>query len=127
MLAEFFDGRRSRRVVRLVVRLEGEVMEINASEARANLYKLIEQVDREQEILTVTTRDGKRVHLVPDDELSAMQETLHLLSSRRGARRLLDSLDSLERGEGPTMTWEEFNDFADRAVAVAEVRDPKSA
>ncbi|GAB3266996.1 type II toxin-antitoxin system Phd/YefM family antitoxin [Kineosporia babensis] len=102
-------------------------MEINASEARANLYKLIEQVDREQEIVTVTTRDGKRVHLVPDDELSAMQETLHLLASRRGARRLLDSLDNLERGESVAMTLEEFNEFADRAVAVAEVRNPKSA
>lgn len=99
-------------------------MEIETSEARASLYKLIEQADREQEIVTVTTRDGKRVHLVPDDELSAMQETLHLSANRRNARRLLDSLDSLERGEGVTMTLEEFNEFADRAEAVAEARNP---
>ena len=38
--------------------------------------------------------------LLPAAKLSAMQETLHLLSSRANTRALFDAMDRAERGEG---------------------------
>ncbi len=42
--------------------------------------------------------------LLPAAELSAMQETLYLLSSRANARALFDAVDRAERGEGTTFS-----------------------
>jgi prevent-host-death family protein len=51
----------------------------NASEARANLYKLIDQANESHEPVTIS---GKRnnVVLVAEDDWKAIQETLFLVS-----------------------------------------------
>jgi prevent-host-death family protein len=52
---------------------------LNASEARANLYRLIDQTNESHEPITIA---GKRYSavLVSGDDWRAIQETLHLLS-----------------------------------------------
>ena len=52
---------------------------IAATPARANLYRLIDQVNEESEPLTITGLRGNAV-LVGEDDWRAVQETLHLLS-----------------------------------------------
>ena len=52
---------------------------IPATTARANLYRLIDQVNEESEPLTITGQRGNAV-LVGEDDRRAIQETLFLES-----------------------------------------------
>ncbi len=52
---------------------------ITATNARANLYRLIDQVNEESEPLTITGQRGNAM-LVGEDDWRAIQETLHLMS-----------------------------------------------
>lgn len=52
---------------------------VSATTARANLYRLIDQVNEESEPLTITGQRGNAV-LVGEDDWHAIQETLFLAS-----------------------------------------------
>lgn len=64
---------------------------MSATTARANLYKLIDQVNEDSQPLTITGQRGNAV-LISEADWQAIQETLHLKSvpglaeSIRGAR-----------------------------------------
>jgi antitoxin YefM len=73
-------------------------MAITASEARKNLFPLIEQVNEDRTPVEITSRRGDAV-LISRDEFDALQETAHLLRSPRNARRLLESLDQAAQGQ----------------------------
>lgn len=55
------------------------VFAVSATKARANLYRLIDQVNEESEPLTITGQRGNAV-LVGEDDWRAIQETIHLES-----------------------------------------------
>ena len=73
-------------------------MAITASEARKNLFSLIEQVNEDRTPVEITSRRGDAV-LISSDEFDALQETAHLLRSPKNARRLLESLDQAVNGQ----------------------------
>ena len=52
---------------------------VSATTARANLYRLIDQVNDESEPLTITGQRGNAV-LVGEEDWHAIQETLFLVS-----------------------------------------------
>ena len=52
---------------------------VSATSARANLYRLIDQVNAESEPLTITGQRGNAV-LVGEDDWRAIQATLYLAS-----------------------------------------------
>ena len=52
---------------------------VNATQARADLYKLLEQVASSHEPVQIKGKKGSAV-LVSEDDWRAIQETLHLLS-----------------------------------------------
>lgn len=52
---------------------------VSATTARANLYRLIDQVNEESEPLTITGQRGNAV-LIGETDWQAIQETLHLHS-----------------------------------------------
>lgn len=73
-------------------------MAVTASEARKNLFPLIEQVNEDRTPVEITSRRGDAV-LMSRPEFDALQETAHLLRSPRNARRLLESLDQAVSGQ----------------------------
>lgn len=73
-------------------------MAITASEARKNLFPLIEQVNNDRTALEITSRRGDAV-LLSRDDYEALEETAHLLRSPANARRLLESLAQSKQGE----------------------------
>lgn len=73
-------------------------MAITASEARKNLFPLIEQVNNDRTPLEINSRRGDAV-LISRDEYEALEETAHLLRSPANARRLLESLVQAQQGE----------------------------
>lgn len=74
-------------------------MAITASEARKNLFPLIQKVNDDRSPVEITSKRGNAI-LMSVDDYEAWQETAHLFRSPANARRLLDAADALERGEG---------------------------
>ena len=73
-------------------------MAITASEARKNLFPLIEQVNDDRTPVEITSRRGDAV-LISRADYDALEETAHLLRSPTNARRLLESLAQAQRGD----------------------------
>lgn len=73
-------------------------MPITASEARKNLFPLIEQVNEDHSPVEITSRRGDAV-LLSRAEYEALQETAYLLRVPANARHLLESLEQARSGQ----------------------------
>lgn len=76
-------------------------MAMTASEARKNLFPLIEQVNNDRQPVEITSKHGDAV-LMSRADYDALEETAYLLRSPANARRLLESLDQARRGDRQT-------------------------
>ena len=74
-------------------------MAITASEARKNLFPLIQQVNDDRTSIEITSKHGRAV-LISADEWEAWQETAYLFRSPANARRLLEAEEALDAGRG---------------------------
>lgn len=72
-------------------------MAITASEARKNLFPLIEQVNEDHSHVEITSRRGDAV-LMSRAEYDALEETAYLLRVPANARHLLESLQQARGG-----------------------------
>lgn len=66
-------------------------MSVTASEARKNLFPLIEQVNNDRLAVEITSRRGDAV-LLSRAEYASLEETAQLLRVPANAKRLLQSL-----------------------------------
>ena len=66
-------------------------MAVTASEARKNLFPLIQQVNEDRAPVEITSRNGDAV-LMSRADYDALEETAHLLRVPANARHLLESL-----------------------------------
>ena len=73
-------------------------MAITATEARAKLFPLIEQVNTDLKPIVITSKNGNAV-LIAESEYEAILETEYLLSSPANRKHLLDSIAQADRGE----------------------------
>ena len=73
-------------------------MAITASDARKNLFPLIEQVNNDRIPIEIKSRHGDAV-LMSRKDFDALEETAHLLRAPANARRLLESLSQASLGE----------------------------
>ena len=76
-------------------------MSVTASEARARLFPLIEQVNDDQQAVEIVSRKGT-AYLVPADVYESLMETAYLLQSPANARHIHDSVAELRTGETST-------------------------
>lgn len=73
-------------------------MSITATEARKQLFPLIEQVNNDRVSIEITSRRGNAV-LISAEEFAALEETAYLLRVPANARRLLESLQQAQSGD----------------------------
>ena len=73
-------------------------MAITASEARKNLFPLIEQVNDDRTPVEITSRRGDAV-LMSRADYEALEETAHLLRAPANAKRLIESLQQAVSGQ----------------------------
>ncbi len=73
-------------------------MAITASEARKNLFPLIQKVNDDRQPIEITSKGGDAV-LMSRADYDALSETAFLLRVPANARRLLKSLEQAHRGE----------------------------
>jgi antitoxin YefM len=72
-------------------------MAITASEARSDLFGLIERVNLDHTEVEITSKRGSAV-LMSKDEYDSLIETTYLLRSPKNARRLMNALDQVRDG-----------------------------
>ncbi|MDQ3545091.1 MAG: type II toxin-antitoxin system prevent-host-death family antitoxin [Verrucomicrobiota bacterium] len=68
--------------------------------ARENLASTINCVCEDNAPVTITRNRDQAVVMLSLAEYESLEETAHLLRSPANAKRLLRSIDSLERGKG---------------------------
>lgn len=76
-------------------------MAITASEARKNLFPLIQRVNDDRTPIEITSRHGDAV-LMSRADYEALEETAHLLRAPANARRLIESLQQAMAGQRET-------------------------
>ena len=74
---------------------------ITASDARRNLFGLIQQVNDDHSAVEVVSKHGNAV-LISKDDYDAITESAYLLRNAKGAERLLAALERARRGEFET-------------------------
>jgi antitoxin YefM len=71
---------------------------ITATEARKNLFPLVEQVNEDHNPVEIVSKKGNAV-LLSKDDYDAMVETAYLLGEPANARRLIDSMERVRSGQ----------------------------
>ena len=73
---------------------------ITYSTARANLADTMDRVCEDHEPIIITRNGEQAVVMMSLEDFKALEETSYLLRSPKNARRLLESIASLESGNG---------------------------
>lgn len=71
----------------------------NYSEFRTGLKKYLDSVEDDNETLIIKRKSGKGTVMISLDEYNSIMETLHLLSSRKNADRLYESIQQMKSGK----------------------------
>ena len=68
------------------------------TDARNNLFKLLDQIVENHQVFIINRRDGENVALIAESDLVSLAETVYLLRSPENARRLLDAIEESKAG-----------------------------
>ncbi|UII27357.1 type II toxin-antitoxin system prevent-host-death family antitoxin [Fulvivirga maritima] len=71
----------------------------NYTEFRTNLKKYLDDVEQNQETLIVKRGTGNGTVMISLDEYNSLMETVHLLSSKKNADRLFESIQQIKDGK----------------------------
>ena len=75
---------------------------ISYTESRANYAQTLDAVTNDREAVVITRAGHEPVVMLALEDYESLQEQAYLLRSPANARRLLDAIAELERGEGET-------------------------
>jgi antitoxin YefM len=71
----------------------------NYTEFRNELKNYLDNVEYNNETLIIKRGAGKGTVLISLDEYNSIMETLHLLSSKKNAKRLFESIEQMKTGK----------------------------
>ena len=80
------------------------MMTLNVTEARANLYKLIDDATVNHEPVVITGKRGNAV-LLAEDDWNAINETLHLLSVPGMRESILEGMQESIDSAATELNW----------------------
>lgn len=79
----------------------------NFSEFRSSLKTYLDDVEDNNETLIIKRKTGKGAVLISLDEYNSLMETLHLVSSKKNASRLFESIEQMKQGKSRKQKLEE--------------------
>jgi len=71
----------------------------NFSEFRTDLKKFLDSVEDNNETLIIKRKTGKGTVLISLEEYNSIMETVHILSSKKNADRLYESINQMNEGK----------------------------
>ncbi len=72
---------------------------ISATDARAKLYDLLEEVDKLSKRVVITSHGRAKAVLVNPDELEGLEETLEILRDKRAVASIAKSMKEIKAGK----------------------------
>ena len=81
---------------------------ISYTAARENLAATMDQVCDDHDPVIITRNRNQAVVMLSLEDFEALQETAYLLRSPANAKRLIDSIDSLNKGKGIKKRMSDF-------------------
>ena len=72
----------------------------NYTEFRTHLKKYLDDVEENNETLILKRGSGSGTVIISMDEYNSIMETMHLLSTKKNATRLYESIDQIKKGHG---------------------------
>lgn len=76
------------------------VNSVTYTSARANLAQTVDRVCKDHEPILIKRNGESAAVTIALDDFQAMEETAYLLGSPKNAMRLIESITSLEKGQG---------------------------
>ena len=71
----------------------------NFSEFRIGLKRYLDSIEDDNETLVIKRKSGKGTVMISLDEYNSIMETMHLLSSKKNADRLYESIEQMKSGK----------------------------
>jgi len=71
----------------------------NYTEFRTGLKAFLDAVEENNETLIIKRNSGKGTVLISLTEYNSLMETVHLFSSKKNAKRLLESMEQMNSGK----------------------------
>jgi antitoxin YefM len=68
----------------------------NFSELRADLKRILDEVEENNETVIIKRNAGKGSVIISLEDYNSMMETMHLLSSKKNADRLFESIEQID-------------------------------
>lgn len=68
----------------------------NFSEFRIGLKKYLDSVEDDNETIIIKRKSGKGTVMISLDEYNSIMETMHLLSAKKNADRLFESIQQMQ-------------------------------
>ncbi|MDW3195130.1 MAG: type II toxin-antitoxin system Phd/YefM family antitoxin [Cytophagales bacterium] len=81
------------------------MISIDFSKFAENLKTYLDSVEKKQQTIFIKRNSGKGAVMMSLEEYNSMVETLHLLSSKKNADRLYESMDQVKAGKIDTLGW----------------------
>ena len=73
---------------------------ISISQARANLPKLVDKVDKHMNRVIITVNGKPKATLISAEELESLEETAEILAIPGAKKSILQGLDEAKKGKG---------------------------
>ena len=80
---------------------------VNYYEFRTGLKKYLDRVEDDNETLIIKRKGRKGAVLISLDEYNSIMETMHLLSTKKNAEHLYESIQQMKSGKTVQQTLEE--------------------
>jgi len=71
----------------------------NFSEFRTSLKSYLDSVENDNETLIIKRKSGNGTVLISLQEYNSIMETMHILSSKKNADRLYESIEQMKSGK----------------------------
>jgi antitoxin YefM len=71
----------------------------NYTEFRTGLKHYLDNVENNNETLIIKRGTGKGTVLISLEEYNSIMETMHILSSKKNAKRLFESIEQMKTGK----------------------------
>ena len=80
------------------------------TELRNGLFRLLEQVAEDHQVLIINRRQGKNVALIAESDLRSLIETVYLFRSVANSRHLFDALEESVTGKIKPQSLDELKE-----------------
>lgn len=84
---------------------------VSATNARTNLYDLIEEVASTGERVTITNKGKTKAVLISEEELASWEATLNVMSDSELVKGIKKGLEDIKKGR--LISWEKVKKKAD--------------